>query len=83
MKKLHLFYGLIIAAILFSCSKDEAIDQNITASDVTIDSKIDIASDDISDIVENQEMATYSNSTSGRESASTSTTLTSLSLIHI
>jgi hypothetical protein len=81
MKKLHLFYGLIIAAILFSCSKDEAIDQNITASDVTIDSKIDIASDDISDIVENQEMATYSNSTSGRESASTSTTLTSCATV--
>ncbi|MBP6072058.1 MAG: hypothetical protein KA481_00055 [Flavobacterium sp.] len=81
MKKLHLFYGLILAAVLFSCSKDEAIDQNISASDVTIDSKIDIASDDISDIVGSQEMATYSNSISGRETGATSTTLTNCATV--
>ena len=81
MKKLHLYYGLILAAVLFSCSKEEVIDQNISASDVTIDSKIDIASDDISDIVGSQEMATYSNSISGRETGATSTTLTNCATV--
>lgn len=81
MKKLHLYYGLVLAAVLFSCSKEEVIDQNISASDVTIDSKIDIASDDISDIVGSQEMATYSNSISGRETGATSTTLTNCATV--
>lgn len=74
MKKLHLFYSLIIAVTLFSCTNEEAVDQTITASDVAIDSKIDLANDDISDIVENQEMATYSNTISGKEIVTTSTT---------
>ena len=81
MKKLLLFYAFIFAAILFSCSKTEDADVSFKEADVTIESKIDRASDDISDIVENQEMATYSNSISGRELNSTSTTFTNCATI--
>jgi hypothetical protein len=81
MKKLQLFYAFIFAAILFSCSKTEDADVSFKEADATIESKIDRASDDISDIVENQEMATYSNSISGRELNSTSTTFTNCATI--
>lgn len=81
MKKIKILFGFFIAITLFSCSKDESIDQSISASDVTINSKIDSANDDVTDIVESQEMATYRNATSGREVATTSTTLTNCATV--
>ena len=58
MKKIKILFGFFIAITLFSCSKDESIDQSISASDVTINSKIDSANDDVTVIVVSEERAT-------------------------
>lgn len=66
MKKTTSFiFGLALALTVLSCSKDD--DTNLmTAEEATINAKMDIASDDVADIVEEQEASTYSNSVSGR-----------------
>lgn len=66
MKKTTSFiFGLALALTIFSCSKDD--DTNLmTAEEATINAKMDIASDDVADIVEEQEASTYSNSVSGK-----------------
>lgn len=66
MKKTTSFiFGLALALTVLSCSKDD--DANlITAEEATINAKMDIASDDVADIVEEQEASTYANSVSGK-----------------
>jgi hypothetical protein len=66
MKKTTSFiFGLALALSIFSCSKD---DENslMTAEEATINAKMDIASDDVADIVEEQESSTYLNSVDGK-----------------
>jgi hypothetical protein len=69
--KLILSLALIVSMI--SCNKDED-NSTITQEEAGVNAKIDIASDDVSDIVEKEEESTYSNSTSGRTTESTTTT---------
>lgn len=57
--------GLGLAITLFSCSKDEE-ERIITQDEASVNAKIDLANDDVSDVVEEQESSTYSNSVSGR-----------------
>lgn len=81
MKTIKLIYVMAFMFIIASCSKTDEADFSFKEADVTTESKIDRANDDISDIVENQEMATYSNSISGREIATTSTTFTNCATV--
>jgi hypothetical protein len=81
MKTIKLIYVMAFMFIIASCSKTDEADVSFKEADVTTESKIDRANDDISDIVENQEMATYSNSISGREITTTSTTFTNCATI--
>lgn len=81
MKTIKLIYVMAFMFIIASCSKTDEADFSFKEADVTTESKIDRANDDISDIVENQEMATYSNSISGREITTTSTTFTNCATI--
>jgi hypothetical protein len=81
MKTIKLIYVMAFMFIIASCSKTDEADVSFKEADVTTESKIDRANDDISDIVENQEMATYSNSISGREIPTTSTTFTNCATI--
>lgn len=64
MKKLILSLALAIAMV--SCSKNEDDNSTITAEEAQINAKLDIANDDVADIVAQQEMSTYSNTTTGR-----------------
>jgi hypothetical protein len=57
--------GLGLAITMFSCSKDEE-ERIITQDEASINAKIDLANDDVSDVVEEQEASTYANSISGR-----------------
>jgi hypothetical protein len=66
---------VLFAVILFaSCTKDNDDKTTITQEEAGINAKIDIASDDISDIVEKEEQSTYSNSTTGRTIEAATTT---------
>lgn len=66
MKKTTSFIlGLALALTIFSCSKDDD-NSLMTAEEATINAKMDIASDDVSDIVEEQESSTYLNSVDGK-----------------
>lgn len=81
MKKSLFMLSISILALLTNCSKDEEVDQSIKSADVTIDSKIDAANEDVTDIVESQELATYSNPASGRITGETSTTFTNCATV--
>ncbi len=67
MKKVsHLFLGLALVASMISCNKEDQQDATITAEEAGINAKMDIANDDVSNIVEEEEANTYDNPTSGR-----------------
>jgi hypothetical protein len=59
--------GFTLAVTMFSCNKDED-NSTITAEEATVNAKMDIANDDVTDIVGEQESNTYLNSTNGRAS---------------
>jgi hypothetical protein len=65
-KTAKLFLGLAIATSIFSCSKNDSDNSAITSEEAKMNAQIDLANDDVSDIVEAQFDATNSNSTSGR-----------------
>lgn len=67
MKTKIVFLGLLLALFTISCNKDKE-ENAITSDEAMANSKIDIASDDVSDIVEGQFDATMDNSTSGKTS---------------
>lgn len=72
--------GLGLAITLFSCSKDEE-ERAITSDEATINAKIDMANDDVSDVVEEQEASTYSNSVNGRNEDPSFSTLSNCATI--
>ena len=74
MKTKILFLGLVLSLFTVSCTKDSADNSTITADEATVNAKIDIANDDVSDIVETQFNATMDNSTTGKNSEAATTT---------
>ncbi|WP_309641905.1 hypothetical protein [Flavobacterium sp.] len=70
MKTKILFLGLVLSILSIGCSKDDNKDssQAFSSDEAKVNSKIDVANDDVSDIVEGQYDATASNE-AGRSSA--------------
>jgi len=67
MKTKILFLGLLLSLFTVSCNKDKDEDNNdFTADEAGVNAKIDVANDDVSDIVEGQFNATMDNSTTGK-----------------
>lgn len=65
MKKLILSLALAVAMV--SCTKNEDDDNStITAEEAGINAKLDMANDDVADIVTREEESTYANTTSGK-----------------
>lgn len=62
----RLLLGLALAASVISCNKDENQEAAFTAEEATVNAKMDIANDDVADIVEQEETNTYANTTNGR-----------------
>jgi hypothetical protein len=58
MKTLKLISALSFCLLIFSCTKDDIIPA-ITAEDASASTKIDIANDDVSSVIEEQEAYTY------------------------
>ncbi len=65
MKMKFLTFGIALSLVMMSCSKEKD-ETTITPEEATANNKIEIANNDVTDIVEEQESATYENSTSGR-----------------
>lgn len=78
MKTKILFLGILLSLLTISCNKDDADDSTITADEAGVNAKIDVANDDVSDIVEGQFNATMDNSTSGKSTETATTTATNL-----
>lgn len=74
MKTKILFLGLVLSLFTVSCTKDSADNSTITADEATVNAKIDLANDDVSNIVETQFNATMDNSTTGKTSETATTT---------
>lgn len=77
-QKIILFFFTTFLLFMWSCSKDETSENQentITSEEAVINAKIDIANDDILDIVEKLESDTYSNPL-GRITENTTTTFT-------
>ncbi len=74
MKTKILFLGLVLSLLTISCTKDKADNSTITADEAGVNAKIDVANDDVSDIVETQFNATMSNSTTGKSTEVATTT---------
>lgn len=68
MKKVtQLFLGLALAVSVIGCNKeDDSNDAAFTAEEATVNAKIDMANDDVSNIIEEEEANTYANATSGK-----------------
>jgi len=78
MKTKNLFGMMALVAVfsLNSCSKDSsAVDTKLTSTDATANSKMDQASNDISDLVEEQEGNTYLNASTGKTTDSANSML--------
>jgi hypothetical protein len=65
MKTKILFLGLLLSLFTVSCNKDKE-ENDFTADEAGVNAKIDLANDDVSDIVEGQFNATMDNSTTGK-----------------
>ncbi|MFM9988246.1 hypothetical protein [Flavobacterium sp.] len=71
MKSKILLFGLLLTLITISCNKDKETDNStITAEEAGVNAKIDLASDDVSNIVENQYENIDSNTLSYKNSNS-------------
>lgn len=70
MKTKKLILGMALALLIVSCNKDENNDNTaaFTSDEAKINSKIDVANDDVSDIVEGQFNATIQDDVAGRPS---------------
>lgn len=79
-KTLSLIFGLALALTVLSCNKDDD-ETMMTAEEATINAKMDIANDDVADIVEEQEASTYSNSVSGKTEELSNSTLSTCATI--
>ncbi|HKX87075.1 MAG TPA: hypothetical protein VJL37_10390 [Flavobacterium sp.] len=83
MKAKILILSTLLSIAFFSCTKEESMEnqQAITTDEAAMNAKIDIANDDISDIVAEQEALTYANSTNGRSVDSPTSTFSSCATI--
>lgn len=72
MKTKILFLGLALSLFTISCNKDKE-SNDFTADEAGVNAKIDLANDDVSDVVEGQFNATMDNSASGKTTELTAT----------
>ena len=79
MKVKFLFLVLVLSLFSVSCTKDSADNSIFTADEASVNAKIDLANDDVSDIVESQFEATMDNTISGKTTKTATTTLINLS----
>jgi len=80
MKKLILSLALAVAMV--SCTKNEDNDNStITAEEAGVNAKLDIANDDVADIVAQEEMNTYSNTLNGKTTEDPNSTLSDCAII--
>lgn len=79
-KTISFIFGLALTLTVFSCSKDDD-NTPMTAEEATINAKMDIANDDVADIVEEQEASTYTNSVSGKTEQLSPSTLSNCATI--
>ena len=75
-----LILGLALAIAMVSCNKDEN-NSTITAEEAGINAKMDIANDDVSDIVEQEEASTYSNTLNGKTTEASNTTFSNCATV--
>ena len=75
-----LILGLALAIAMVSCNRDED-NSTITAEEASINAKMDIANDDVSDIVEQEEASTYSNTLNGKTTEASNTTLSNCATV--
>ena len=75
-----LILALSLAIAMVSCNKDED-NSTITAEEAGINAKLDIANDDVSDIVEQEEASTYSNTLNGKTTEDANSTLSNCATI--
>ncbi len=74
MKKVSkILFALALVISMISCTKDDKNESSISAEEAGINAKIDIANDDVSNIVEEEEANTYSNTLNGRTTENGST----------
>jgi hypothetical protein len=73
--------GLGVSLLIMSCSKEDNANADLTVEEATINARIDLANDDVSDIVEEQESSTYANSVNGRSSEMPNSVLTTCATI--
>lgn len=67
MKTKNLILSMFLALIAFSCSdNDDKPQETITSEEMSINTKIDIANDDVIDVVAEEELDTYADNTNGR-----------------
>lgn len=78
MKKLIL--GLALTIAMVSCNKEED-NSTITAEEAGVNAKLDIANDDVADIVEQEEASTYSNTLNGKTTENPNTTLSNCATV--
>lgn len=57
---------MLFSLLIISCTKEDTEKSTITAEEATVSAKLDLMNDDVSKIVEEQEMSTYTNATSGK-----------------
>jgi hypothetical protein len=81
MKTKILVWSMISCFLITSCNKEEEENSDITTAEIAANAKLDIANNDVSDIVEDLEAQTYSNSVSGRKSESSSSSLSTCATI--
>lgn len=75
MKTKILFLGLALSLFTISCNKDDEDNSTITAEEASMNAKIDIANDDVSDIVDGEFVATMDNNVSGKSNEVSETSL--------
>ena len=75
MKTKILFLGLVLYLFTISCNQDEEDNSTITAEEASMNAKIDIANDDVSDIVDGEFVATMDNNVSGKSNEVSETSL--------
>ena len=76
-----LILGLALAIAMVSCTKNEDDNSTITAEEAGINAKLDIANDDVADIVSKEEESTYSNTLNGRTTEDANATLSACATI--
>jgi hypothetical protein len=64
-----------------SCSKEDNASAGLTVEEATINARIDLANDDVSDIVEEQESCTYANPVTGRSTEMSSSLVSTCATI--